>query len=175
MSEVLEQVENVVEGGEVGEEVEVATRFVRAFMNGQPMAEIFEIPELYLEMVEEQAYQMYAVGQYETAETLLKGVRGLDPQRYYPHILLGDIYLRQNRLEDAEVALHKAYELKPDDACIVLKNAELHVRQGRQVEGKKMLEQVVAMADETNAHYRRAQVLLGALGWSDKAEKSVEG
>ncbi len=175
MSEVLEQVENVVEGGEMGtEEVEVASRFVRAFMNGQPMAEIFEIPELYLEMVEEQAYQMYNVGQYETAETLLKGVRGLDHHRYYPYILLGDIYLRQNRLEDAEVALQKAYELKPDDVCVVLKNAELHVRRGRQAEGKKMLEQVIAMADDSNAHYRRAQVLLVALGRPDntgKAEK----
>ncbi len=167
MSDVAEQVEDVV-GGELNQEdSDIAAEFVRAFMDGKPMAEIFEIPELYLETVEEQAYNMYNVGQYDTAETLLKGVRSLDEKRYYPYILLGDIYLRQNRLDDAEEVLKKAYELQPEDACIVLKNAELHVRRGRQAEGKGMLEQVLTMTDVDNAHNRRAQVLLSAIARPD--------
>ncbi len=174
MSDVAEQVEDVV-GGELSQEDgEVVEKFVQAFVDGTPMAEIFEIPEQYLEMVEEQAYNMYNVGQYDTAETLLKGVRGLDDKRYYPHLLLGDIYLRQNRLEDAEVVLQKAYELEPEDACIVLKNAELHVRRGRQVEGKGMLEKVLTMTDETNAHHRRAQVLLSAIARPDNRVEQAD-
>lgn len=174
MSEVAEQVEGVV-GGELGQEdAEIAAKFVRAFMDGQPMAEIFEIPELYLEMVEEQAYNMYNVGQYDTAETLLKGVRGLDHNRYYPYILLGDIYLRQNRLEDAEEVLKKAYEVRPEDACIVLKNAELHVRRGRHEEGREMLTKVLEMTMIENAHNRRAQVLLAAIARPDRRSEQAD-
>lgn len=171
MSEVAEQVEGVVR-----EELsqEYVSEFVRAVMDGQPMAEIFEIPELYLETVEEQAYNMYNVGQYDTAETLLKGVRSLDEKRYYPYILLGDIYLRQNRLEDAEEVLKKAYEVRPEDACIVLKNAELHVRRGRHEEGREMLTKVLEMTMIENAHNRRAQVLLAAIARPDRRSEQAD-
>jgi tetratricopeptide (TPR) repeat protein len=55
---------------------------------------------------------------YEEAEIVLRKALSIDPRYWIAHATLGNVYLLQGRLEEAEQTLQQASALKPDDASI---------------------------------------------------------
>ncbi|MBA2663825.1 MAG: tetratricopeptide repeat protein [Bradymonadaceae bacterium] len=146
------------------DEAAAAAEIGRRFAGGEPLGEILGVVAEYLDEVEHRAYEFYSQGHDEQAATLARGVMALDPQRYFPHLLMGDLALRANQDAQALGHMESAHALSADDPCIMAKLGEAYLRCGRVADGQQMLERVVAVLDdENNAHRRRALVLLAVL------------
>ncbi|MFU8804810.1 MAG: tetratricopeptide repeat protein [Bradymonadaceae bacterium] len=133
----------------------------KRFVDGESFATIFEVGEGYLEMAEQRAYELYQHGRYEDARTIALGVIALEPARYYPYLLIGDIELKQLSVQQARIYLQAAYDRAPDRVPVLAKMGEVCLRSGATDDGCDFLAQVVGLIDdENNPHRRRAQALL---------------
>jgi tetratricopeptide (TPR) repeat protein len=141
---------------------ELAMELWERYTGGDQMKTIFEISDEQLEALERQAFKFYTQGYYDRAETIITGVRALDDERPYPHLLLGDLLLRRDEISKAHEAFERADELRGDDRCTLAKLGETALRLGETERAREALSRVVELSDgdEEDRHAQRARVLL---------------
>ena len=67
-----------------------------------------------IDKIIEKVKTLLAEGKFEKAEILLKDIIEIDPTHYKAHINIGVIYVKLDKLKDAEKYFLKAIKLKPD-------------------------------------------------------------
>jgi predicted Zn-dependent protease len=150
------------EGAELTEQQrEALGAMVRRFAEGESFASIFGVEQGYLEAAEHQAYQLYRAGHYDAASAMCRGILSLEPGRYYPYLLMGDVELRQQGISQAREYLEMARERAPDAIVVLCKLGEVYLRRGERDEGCKHLTRVIQLTEAAdNPYKRRAQALL---------------
>ncbi len=134
--------------------------FTRRVMEGEKTADLFGVDDDFITVVVNKAYQFYANNGLDEAEVLLRGAAVLDQSLAFPHLLLGDILLRQAQYADAVDELSKACELDSDNAEALAKLGEAQVRATQYEAAVHTLKAAAEALPEESPHRKRAQALL---------------
>lgn len=136
---------------------------LEADAEGRTLGEALEIPPGVIGRAEMVGYRLYRQGDYERAKTIATGIIALDEDRMYPHLLLGDILLKQMRqaseqgrnteeqrdsTRDARRSLECVLELDPAHAPAKVKLARLHIRLGEWRAAETLLSDVLDAATD---------------------------
>jgi Flp pilus assembly protein TadD len=157
---------------EMGEEAaeELAGLMVDLYQGETTMQEAVPIDGPTWDYAVDQAYRLYANGNYERAERVVRGLVSIDPSEFYPNMLLGDILFQQGdgvseyadaevedpetgatytptRTEEAIRAFERAYEIDSDSEFVKTRLAELYMRDGWEEGAVELLEELI---DETS-------------------------
>lgn len=133
---------------------------VRAVHDGDPVREVAGIDASTIDATIQQAYTFYENDRYEKAAIMAEGARALDVTRFYPHLLLGDIYMRRGDVATAEEAFERALEIRSEAPQAMLKLAETKIRLSCAEEAREILSELLAGDDLDIAHRNRARVLM---------------
>ena len=110
------------------------------------------------------AHQLYTQGRHERALDLVRGLLLLDRARHYPHLLLGDLLLRQGDAAAAKAPLERAHTLKPDDITTTAKLGEALLKLGEHERAAQLLSSISEESqEEPSAVVLRARALLRTL------------
>ncbi len=90
-------------------------------------------------------YQMFEQGKHKEARTIFEGLATLDPKESYYRTALGAVYLAEDDLENAEVALNGALKLNPKDISAYVNRGEVFLRTGRAVEAASDFKKAVEL------------------------------
>ncbi|MEM8710858.1 MAG: tetratricopeptide repeat protein, partial [Planctomycetota bacterium] len=108
-------------------------------------------------------------GAFETAVAALKRAAELDPGYGVTHARLGDLFLGQNRLDEADAAYLKASQNAPAESIGLRGRAEIALRRGEASEALRLIDASIAkVPGDFRSHRVRAQAL-SALGRSDES------
>ena len=137
---------------------------VRAVHEDRAINDVLDIDPEFIQQAEQMAYSLYMNDRLEEAEELILGVGSLDVNRYFPHMLLGDISMQQYEFEDAHAEFEEALEIQPDSAQTKIKLAEVKVRLGMHDEARELLNEVGPDADVSEKFQEWAETLRGLVG-----------
>ena len=148
------------------ESVELGDEFadiVRAVQAREPIKDAVGIDDATIDATLRQAYTFYENDRFERAAILAEGVRSLDVTRFYPHFLLGDIYMRRGEVTAAIDEFEEALEIRPESRHATLKLAEAKTRQGWDDEARELLQALLSFDDLDISLRDRARVLMEQL------------
>jgi tetratricopeptide (TPR) repeat protein len=110
----------------------------------------------------------YASGDLKAAETALQRSITLDPKFSSAYYTLGNLYLTQNKVKEADAAFKTAAELAPVRSPKRLSYANFKIRTGDLAEGKRLMAQINKEApDYVPAWIRQAEIALAEKRFSD--------
>lgn len=108
------------------------------------------------------AHGLYTKKRYRKATVVLEGLIELDRHRAYPHLLLGEVLMAQQKYDESLESLMRADELDPQHIAIRLKLGELYLKMGKNELAEQVLMEAIAMEVPESQHLKqsRAKVLL---------------
>jgi len=133
---------------------------VEAVHEGIPLREVFGFSQGQVQSVLETAHALYERGRLEDARDLTRGARSLDEELFYPHLLLGDIYRKQDELEESLESFEKALEIDGEAWEVQLRAARVESELGRVSDARNRLERVVDAEDLDEGLREEAESLL---------------
>jgi arylsulfatase A-like enzyme/Tfp pilus assembly protein PilF len=92
---------------------------------------------IYVEL--NKARELMLTSDFKQAETMALNIIKQDPGIIDAYSTLGNIYLKQNRYEEAVAHYKKAFDLKPDDAALITGIAGCLLKLNRESEAEKVL------------------------------------
>lgn len=104
------------------------------------------------------AEALTAAGRYRQAETILDAL--LPVSREYPEVRLrlADVYLGEERIDEAVAMLERAREAAPDDPAVLAALARLYAMRGQRAEGLEVMKRYTALQpDNAKAWLERAR------------------
>lgn len=159
--------QNLEQNGEPRREVQRAGAMLRGMAKrlagGERFADLFEISEEDLSLLEAQAYQLYRKEQYERARIVAEGLIALDPNRMISQLIVGDVALGEYDFRAAVEHLRRAHELAPESSGIQARLGEALARQGRKEEARRHLQEAVENGSRDQGYVARAKAILAAL------------
>lgn len=84
--------------------------------------------------IAERGYKLLNEGKLDDAEHVYRGLVSLDPFDSYFHTVLGSVYQRQDRRQDAVDAYTRALRINPYNATALANRGEVHFHEGRILE-----------------------------------------
>jgi predicted Zn-dependent protease len=79
----------------------------------------------------ELGYNLFTQGKLDEAEKIFRGLIAMNSKDPYFHSVLGSIFARQNKLENALNALDMAASLGPRDPHVFVNRAEIYIQLGK--------------------------------------------
>jgi Flp pilus assembly protein TadD len=169
---------------ETGEEAveDLAGLMVDLYQGETTMREAIPIDGPTWDYAVDQAYRLYANGNYERAEQVVRGLVSIDPSEFYANMLLGDILFQQGdgvseyaddevedpetgttytptRTEEAIRAFERAYEIDSDSEFVKTRLAELYMRDGWEEGAVELLEELSEEARDADTRQWAEAVL----------------
>jgi putative PEP-CTERM system TPR-repeat lipoprotein len=106
-------------------------------------------------------------GDQDETDRLLQLARTNNKQSLGPRVILGNRYLRQGRLEEAQRVTDEAERIAPNNPDVRLAMARLHAARGQSVGARAIFEELVKVApDNTTLRFELARVELRARNFS---------
>jgi len=109
--------------------------------------------------IAEIGFNLLNQGRLEDAEKIFVGLCAMNPQDGYYQSVLGSIFARQDKLDDAKRALELAAKLGYEDPHVLVNKAEISLRQGKLSEALPDLERVLEGDNTTQAGVRAKAML----------------
>lgn len=137
--------------------------FGKRLNDGESMAQIFEISEETLQLMEAQAYELYLKEQFDKAQIAALGLLALDRERLVSRLIAGDIALREFRFREAMEHLKAAHQMAPSDVAIQARLGEACAKAGNLKAARHHLEAVLKAEGGGTGVILRAKGVLTAL------------
>jgi tetratricopeptide (TPR) repeat protein len=107
-------------------------------------------------------------GDQKNGETILKRALTLNPKYAGAYHCLGNLYVAQNNLKDADAAFKTAADLSPPRSPLRLSYANFKIETGDLAEGKRMIDEIIKQApDYVPAWLRQAEIALAEKRYDD--------
>lgn len=132
----------------------------RAIHAGKSLASTLGVSEAYIERVEKRAHELYIAERYDDVETLCRGVLAIDPGRFYPNLLLGDVLTREgDKATEGLELLQKAHEIEPASELSRFTLGQALARGGVMEEAREILSGIAEESD----YYKPSTAILERL------------
>jgi tetratricopeptide (TPR) repeat protein len=164
---MIKQLEGVILAGEfvrplfgLSWEKMIGTLSVEPESGGGPLALYYQIsdqigddvsPEARADVFRQKGFDVFALGEYEQAIAAWAQWSKITPQSSDPYALIGDAYLRMNRLNDALESYTKSLDLNPGQVDLAIRRSSLLEKMGRTDEQAEMLNLYARIFPETSS------------------------
>ena len=109
-----------------------------------------------------------AGGDQKGAETALKRALTLNPKHSGAYYALGNLYVAQNKLTEADAAFKSAADLSPARSPLRLSYANFKIQTGDLAEGKRLIQEITKQVpDYVPAWIRQAEIALAEKRYED--------
>ncbi len=139
---------------------EIMQDIVDAAAAGKGLFDALNWSEHQFAKTQKKAHELYRSERHSDAEVLLRGLIALDPTRFYPLLLLGDIKRAEGRLDEAIDLLERALSASPGNESIQYKIAQTALERGDTRRALELLEAI----PETSRFFQGASLLRARFG-----------
>ncbi len=139
---------------------QLLSAMVQAQLNDEPIDQALGVDASAYSGLEQQAYFFYSGGHYEKAQVIAQGMLSLNHKRPYPHLIMGDMLLKEGEAAQAEAHFRQVQEL--DGGFRIegtVKLGEALLRQRKHAEAAATLDGVLKEVGEENPFHARATSL----------------
>ncbi|HWD90881.1 MAG TPA: tetratricopeptide repeat protein [Verrucomicrobiae bacterium] len=110
----------------------------------------------------------FTAGNAKDAETVLKRALALNPKYASAYYCLGNLYVAQNKMTDADTAFKTAADLSPARSPLRLSYANFKIQTGDLAEGKRLMDEITKQVpDYVPAWIREAEIALAEKRFDD--------
>lgn len=108
--------------------------------NNDSLIGLVEVPKEQAQVMLEAGYLYLEMGNFKAAEEIFSGCSALLPRSEVPQLGLGQLFVSQDRLNDAVTAYKKALEIRPQSADVHAFLGEVYLFQGKADDALPLLE-----------------------------------
>ena len=113
------------------EEIEADAQKIEDFLQGKiGWSDVFNFTPQQVDQMTEMGYSQFKMGRYQEAERFFKVLSVLDFDNFYYHLMLGQIYQKQNRDGEAIVEYTQSLESFSNDTASLAGRGEIFMRHG---------------------------------------------
>jgi len=110
---------------------------------------------------------------YRDTIRLMTDVVTKSPEKPRAHSMLGEAYLRENRLDEAEVEFRKYLRIRPNDADIILNLGSIHLFRGEIAKATEQYEKSLKIRPENHMAHANLAICYSNVGKMAEAEKEL--
>lgn len=155
------------------EEIKADAQKIEDFLQGKiGWSDVFHFTPRQIDQMVELGYNQFKMGRYQEAERFFKVLSILDFDNFYYHLMLGQIYQKQNRDGEAIVEFTQSLESFPNDTASLASRGEIFMKHGWTDDAIRDFEKVLQVkAEGEDPFVERAGQLLGQIRRDQQKKK----